>query len=116
MLTSTLVVGVLACSNSIQLDNVVVKVGAAILLVLVDSPRRFCLYFGIMSLPKVSVVIPTYNRAEMLRAALESVFAQTLPTHDIVVVDDGSTDSTSEVISELKTRGAPIIYLCEAHT
>src|SRR5206468_13105010 len=69
-----------------------------------------------MSLSKVSVVIPTYNRAEMLRAALESVLAQTLPAHDIVVIDDGSTDNTTGVISELQTRVAPIIYLREAHT
>src|SRR5215212_8443493 len=60
---------------------------------------------------KVSVVIPTYNRARMLRDALESVLAQTLPASEIVVVDDGSTDNTSHVVSDLREQGAPLNYL-----
>ena len=41
-----------------------------------------------------SVVIPTYNRAELLRQALESVFAQPNFDGEIIVIDDGSTDGT----------------------
>ncbi len=67
-------------------------------------------------LPRVSVVIPTYNRAEMLHAALESVLAQTTPAQDIIVVDDGSTDGTPGIIRQLQAKGAPIIYLREGHT
>ncbi len=49
--------------------------------------------------PKISVVIPTYNRCELLREALDSLDGQTLSADDFetIVIDDGSTDGTSEV-------------------
>jgi glycosyltransferase involved in cell wall biosynthesis len=46
----------------------------------------------------VTVIVPTYNRAEYLGACLESLLAQTAPAQQVLVVDDGSTDGTSEVI------------------
>ena len=50
--------------------------------------------------PKVSVLVPTYNRKVYLREALESVFAQTYKDYEIVIVDDGSTDGTEEMLNE----------------
>ena len=47
----------------------------------------------------VGVVIPTFNRAHLLGRALDSVLAQTLPLRQIIVVDDGSTDSTADVVA-----------------
>lgn len=46
-----------------------------------------------------SVIIPTYNRSVFLREALDSVFGQTFKDYELIVVDDGSTDETHEVIA-----------------
>jgi glycosyltransferase involved in cell wall biosynthesis len=51
--------------------------------------------------PYFSVVIPVYNRAQLLGRALKSVLAQTFGDFEIVVVDDGSTDNPSTVIDAL---------------
>ncbi|WP_405612550.1 glycosyltransferase [Streptomyces sp. NBC_01511] len=45
----------------------------------------------------VSVVIPAYNSARTLAACLDSVYAQTSPVHEVIVVDDASTDATPEI-------------------
>lgn len=47
----------------------------------------------------ISVVIPTHNRAHTMARALDSVLAQTLLPSEVIVVDDGSTDTTSELLS-----------------
>jgi glycosyltransferase involved in cell wall biosynthesis len=46
---------------------------------------------------KISVVIPTHNRYELLKRALASVFAQTYPPSEVLVIDDGSTDDTRQI-------------------
>ena len=58
-------------------------------------------------MPKVSVIIPTYNRAWCLRNAIESVLEQTFRDLELLVIDDGSTDSTHELVASCST---PIRY------
>ena len=47
---------------------------------------------------QISVVIPTYNRYEVLKRALYSVYAQTHKPKEVIIIDDGSTDETSQII------------------
>jgi hypothetical protein len=61
---------------------------------------------------RVSVVIPAYNAARFLPEAIDSVRRQTCPVDEIIVVDDGSTDDTKQVIGAL---GAGITYLRQAN-
>lgn len=48
--------------------------------------------------PMISAIVPTYNRAEVLPIALNSILAQTYKDFEVIVVDDGSTDSTGAVL------------------
>ncbi len=65
-----------------------------------------------MHSPLVSVVIPCYNNAEHLVAAVDSVLAQDYPNIEVIVVDDGSTDNSVDV---LKQFGARITLLQQAN-
>jgi len=53
------------------------------------------------SSPLVSVVLPTYNRASLITRAIESVLGQEFTDLELIVIDDGSTDETSQVISRI---------------
>lgn len=52
-----------------------------------------------MSAPLFSVVVPTYNRANLIAKTLVSLLDQTFSNYEIIVVDDGSTDNTEEVVT-----------------
>ncbi len=58
--------------------------------------------------PLVTAIIPTYNRAEIVGKAIDSVLAQTYPNIQVVVVDDGSTDGTRDVLRGYGDRIEPI--------
>ncbi|MBW4636136.1 MAG: glycosyltransferase [Iphinoe sp. HA4291-MV1] len=51
-------------------------------------------------MPTVSVIIPTYQRAHLLSEAINSVLAQTYKDYEIIVINDGSSDNTTEVLAQ----------------
>jgi glycosyltransferase involved in cell wall biosynthesis len=51
-----------------------------------------------------SIIIPTYNRAEIVKTAIQSVKAQTYPEWELIVVDDGGSDKTKEVVEAFSDR------------
>lgn len=63
--------------------------------------------------PKVSVIIPAYNRAAEVRNAIESVLAQTFSNLEVIVVDDGSSDGTGKILGEVY--GDRIRYFAQAN-
>lgn len=67
---------------------------------------------NITNSPLVSIIIPTYNRSYCLQGTIESAVNQTYKNIEIIIVDDGSTDDTKNVVSAFKD----VIYIEKAHT
>ncbi len=67
---------------------------------------------GANARPRVSVVIPAYNSATFLPEALESVFAQVLQDHEVIVVNDGSPD-TAELEKVIAPYAATVRYIVQ---
>lgn len=61
---------------------------------------------------RISTVIPTYNRAEFVLRAIDSALRQSSPPDEIIVVDDGSTDATQELVTAIDP---PVTYLRQEH-
>lgn len=65
--------------------------------------------------PVVSVIVPAYNAGAFLRRALDCICGQTLREIEIILVDDGSTDGSLEVLKEYASRDSRIILLQQEH-
>jgi len=64
-----------------------------------------------MRKPTVSVIMPTYNRKEYLKEAIESILNQTFKDFELIIVDDGSTDGSLDIIGYCQTRDSRIILI-----
>ncbi|GAB6283594.1 MAG: hypothetical protein STSR0008_23760 [Ignavibacterium sp.] len=60
-------------------------------------------------IPKVSVILPTYNGGRYIKKSIESVISQSFLDWELIVIDDGSTDNTEEIIKKIDSD--KIIYL-----
>ncbi|MFX0134838.1 MAG: glycosyltransferase [Candidatus Hodarchaeota archaeon] len=67
-----------------------------------------------MKKPKISVVIPVYNREKILRQCLNSVLNQTYNNYEVIVVDNNSTDNTKKIIKKFQKKNKKIKYLFES--
>ena len=66
--------------------------------------------------PKVSVVIPVYNTVDYLARCLDSVLEQTYENIEVVIVDDGSTDGSSSVLTEYAARDSRIVLIRQSNS
>lgn len=62
-------------------------------------------------MPKVSIVIPTYNVENYLRECMESVINQTLSDIEIICINDGSTDGSLKILREYADRDERVILI-----
>jgi glycosyltransferase involved in cell wall biosynthesis len=57
----------------------------------------------------VSVIVPTYERAQIIKPTLKSILNQNYPNVELIVIDDGSTDNTQEIINDIATEYSRVI-------
>jgi glycosyltransferase involved in cell wall biosynthesis len=61
--------------------------------------------------PKISIIIPTYQRSRLIGEAIRSALNQTVAAHEIIIVDDGSTDDTFTVVNEIAQYYPAVRYI-----
>ena len=65
---------------------------------------------------KVTVIIPTYNRAQYISEAIGSILNQTYQDFEIIIVDDGSTDNTKAIVNKLQEKDQRIVYVYQENS
>jgi glycosyltransferase involved in cell wall biosynthesis len=61
--------------------------------------------------PRVSVIVPVRDRRDLLRRTLDALAAQTMTDHEVIVVDDGSTDGSADEAERERAAGRPVVVL-----
>ena len=59
-------------------------------------------------MPKVSIIVPTYNVEQYLREAMDSIINQTLKDIEIICIDDGSTDNSGKILDEYASKDSRV--------
>jgi len=65
--------------------------------------------------PEISAVLPVYNGEAYVREAVESILAQTFPDFELIIINDGSTDGSGEILRELASRDPRIVLVERAN-
>jgi glycosyltransferase involved in cell wall biosynthesis len=74
-----------------------------------DAPLKAAPMAQAMQPHRVSVVVPLYNHERYIEATLRSALTQTMPAHEIIVVDDGSTDGSAALVDRMRERHPQIL-------
>jgi len=61
--------------------------------------------------PKISVLMPAYNAERYIGEAIESILRQTFTDYELIIVDDGSTDATWEIIQKYAKKDKRIVFV-----
>ncbi|MES2224753.1 MAG: glycosyltransferase [Patescibacteria group bacterium] len=64
-----------------------------------------------MNTPLISIILPTYNGAQFIGAAIKSVLSQTYTQWELLVISDGSTDNTEDVVAQFTSKDSRISYM-----
>jgi glycosyltransferase involved in cell wall biosynthesis len=80
-----------------------------------STSRRNHLRNGRKSRSEVSVIVPLYNHEKYIAAALESVFTQTTPPTEVIVIDDGSTDQSADIAKRVCSGYKGAIFLSQSN-
>jgi len=64
-----------------------------------------------MKPPIISIILPTYNRVDLLRRSIDSVLSQTFHDWELIIVDDGSTDDTKTLVMRYQAQDARVRYI-----
>lgn len=65
--------------------------------------------------PVVSIILASYNRADLIKNSVDSVISQTCRSWELIIVDDGSSDITRKIINEYQTNHHNILYFRHSH-
>ena len=66
-------------------------------------------------MPQISVVIPCYNQAQYIAECLDSIVAQTFKDYEVIIVNDGSTDNSLEIIKQYIDRYENFLLLNQSN-
>ena len=64
-----------------------------------------------MDKPSISIILPTFNRANAINNAIDSILNQTFTSLEIIIVDDASIDKTSQVVELYQKKDSRITYV-----
>ena len=64
-----------------------------------------------MQTPEISVILPTFNRADLISSTIKNVLSQSFNNFELIIINDASTDQTTQIIKTYQQKDTRIIYV-----